>query len=58
MPQATQTRPGAAAIAAGKVPDSLWDEDRPYWQRETVWARTGFGALREDMRAALAEDRR
>lgn len=48
----------AAAIAAGKVPDSLWDEDRPYWQRETVWARTGFGALRRDMRGALAEDGR
>ncbi len=47
----------AAAIAADKVPDSVWDGDRPYWQRETVWARTGFGALRRDMRAALAEDR-
>ena len=46
------------AIAAGKAPESLWDGDRPYWQRDTVWARTGFGALRRDMRRALAEDRR
>jgi hypothetical protein len=48
----------ARSIAAGKVPDSLWDGDRPYWQRETVWARTGFGALQRDLRRALAEDRR
>ena len=48
----------AKAIAADKVPDSLWDGDRPYWQRETVWARTGIGALRRDMRGALAEDGR
>jgi hypothetical protein len=48
----------ARSIAAGKVPDSLWDGDRPYWQRESVWARTGFGALQRDLRRALAEDRR
>jgi hypothetical protein len=48
----------AKAIAAGKAPDSLWDGDRPYWQRESVWARTGFGALQRDLRRALAEDRR
>ncbi|MDA0169057.1 hypothetical protein OJ998_08165 [Solirubrobacter taibaiensis] len=48
----------ARAIAADKVPDSLWDGDRPYWQRETVWARTGIGTLRRDMRGALAEDGR
>ena len=27
-------------------------------QRDTVWARTGFGALQRDMRRALTEDRR
>ena len=48
----------AHAIRTGRAPDSVWDGDRPYWQRDTVWARTGFGALRRDMRAALAEDRR
>ena len=48
----------AKAIASDKVPDSLWDGDRPYWQRETVWARTGIGSLRRDMRGALAEDGR
>jgi hypothetical protein len=48
----------AQSVGADKVPDSLWDDDRPYWQRETVWARTGFGALRRDMRRALAEDGR
>jgi hypothetical protein len=48
----------ASAVAARKAPDSLWDDDRPYWQRETVWARTGFGSLRQDMRRALAEDGR
>jgi hypothetical protein len=48
----------ARAIANDTAPDSLWDGDRPYWQRDTVWARTGFGALQRDMRRALAEDRR
>lgn len=48
----------AHAIRSGRAPDSVWDGDRPYWQRDTVWARTGFGALRRDMRRALAEDRR
>ncbi|MBE2318628.1 hypothetical protein DVA67_021800 [Solirubrobacter sp. CPCC 204708] len=47
----------AADIAKGEVPESVWDGERPYWKRDTVWARTGFGALREDMRRALAEDR-
>jgi hypothetical protein len=47
----------ARAIEHGRAPESLWDGDRPYWQRDTVWARTGFGALRKDMRRALAEDR-
>lgn len=48
----------AHAIRTNRAPESVWDGDRPYWQRDTVWARTGFGALRRDMRAALAEDRR
>ncbi|MDA0182839.1 hypothetical protein OJ997_21180 [Solirubrobacter phytolaccae] len=48
----------AQAVAAGRAPESAWDGDRPYWQRDTVWARTGFGTLRRDMRRALAEDRR
>jgi hypothetical protein len=48
----------AKAIAAEEAPPALFDRDRPYWQRDTVWARTGFGALRRDMRRALLEDRR
>jgi len=48
----------AKAIEEGKLPPGVFDGDRPYWQRDTVWARTGFGALEHDMRRALVESRR
>jgi hypothetical protein len=35
----------AAAIGRGASPPVLQDRGRPYWDRDTVWARTGFGAV-------------
>jgi hypothetical protein len=35
----------ARAIAAGEAPVVLLDAGRPYFERDTVWARTGFGAI-------------
>lgn len=35
----------AKAIAAQRPPSALADGDQPYWQRDTLWARTGFGAI-------------
>lgn len=37
----------SSAIARDVAPASLLDGDRPYWQGDGVWARTGFGALDE-----------
>jgi len=39
----------AAAVADGAAPSALLDRGRPYWERDTLWARTGFGALDEDL---------
>lgn len=35
----------AKAIAAGRAPQAVQDRGRDYFTRDTVWARTGFGAL-------------
>lgn len=35
----------AKALAGDLTPLSLGDRDRPYWEQDTVWARTGFGAI-------------
>jgi hypothetical protein len=35
----------AKAISAGEAPAALLDGGRPYFERDTVWARTGFGAI-------------
>lgn len=37
----------SSAISRDVAPASLLDGDRPYWERDGVWARTGFGALDE-----------
>jgi len=39
----------AAAIADGRTPAVLQDRGRAYWDRDTVWARTGFGAIDDDV---------
>ncbi|MEV4422887.1 hypothetical protein AB0L40_23340 [Patulibacter sp. NPDC049589] len=39
----------ADEIAAGRGPTVLEDSGRPYWERDTVWARTGFGAIDDDL---------
>lgn len=35
----------AALVRRGAAPPVLLDGDEPYWDRDTVWSRTGFGAL-------------
>jgi hypothetical protein len=37
----------SSAIDRDVAPASLLDGDRPYWEGDGVWARTGFGALDE-----------
>jgi hypothetical protein len=39
----------AALLGDGKAPPVLQDRGRPYWDRDTVWARTGFGAIDDDV---------
>jgi hypothetical protein len=39
----------ARSVRRGIAPASLLDRGRPYWERDTLWARTGFGALDEDL---------
>jgi hypothetical protein len=39
----------AGAVREGLAPDGLLDRGRPYWERDTLWARTGFGALEDDL---------
>lgn len=38
---------GACAkdVERGRTPASLPDRGAPYWERDTLWARTGFGAI-------------
>ncbi len=48
----------AQAMRAGRSPESFHDRGKPYWERDTVWARTGFGAFDADVaRDVLAGDR-
>jgi hypothetical protein len=39
----------AKALRRDRKPDVLGDGGRPYYERDTVWARTGFGALDDDV---------
>lgn len=49
-------------VDRGREPDSLLLPGRsrpvPYWQRDDVWARTGYGALTDDLAAEAARDLR
>ncbi|PTL58685.1 hypothetical protein [Paraconexibacter algicola] len=48
----------ARDIAGRRAPSALLHDGRPYWERRSVWARTGFGALDPDVGRALAQDGR
>jgi hypothetical protein len=37
------------ALSTGIAPDALLDDGRPYLERDTVWSRTGYGALDDDL---------
>jgi hypothetical protein len=47
-----------ADLRAGRTPDALRDGDRPYFEGDGVWARTGYGAFDDDLvgRVARGED--
>lgn len=50
----------AEAIEQGRAPLALQDEGRAYFERDTLWARTGFGAIADDLaqRVLAGEARR
>ncbi|NYG55160.1 hypothetical protein [Nocardioides perillae] len=54
----------AATARAGRAPaplrrrTGLLRRDRPYWESDDVWGRTGLGALTDDLPAEVAADRR
>lgn len=50
----------AGAVAKGRVPAALEDRGRPYFERDTLWARTGLGAIDGDLpaRVLAGEQRR
>ncbi|CAB4922000.1 unannotated protein [freshwater metagenome] len=39
----------SAAVRSDGTPDALRDGDRPYFEGDTVWARTGYGAFADDL---------
>ncbi len=39
----------ARAVREGRTPETLRDGDRPYFEGDGVWARTGYGALADDL---------
>ena len=43
----------ARRVAKGRAPLALQDGGRPYFERDTLWARTGFGALDDDVAARV-----
>lgn len=47
-----------ADLRAGRTPDALRDGDRPYFEADTVWARTGYGALTGDLVARVSRGER
>jgi hypothetical protein len=50
----------AQAIEQDRAPLALQDDGRPYFGRDTLWARTGFGAIADDLpqRVLAGEARR
>ena len=45
------------AVKTKRAPEVLDDGGRPYLERDTVWARTAFGALVSDLPAEVVRDR-
>lgn len=43
----------AEAVASGRTPVALEDRGRPYFERDTLWARTGLGALDDELPARV-----
>jgi hypothetical protein len=39
----------STAVRGGEAPDALLDDGRPYFERDGVWARTGYGAFADDL---------
>lgn len=44
----------ASDLRAGRTPDALRDGGRPYFEADTVWARTGYGAFDDDLVGRVA----
>lgn len=47
----------ATALRAGSPPQSLRVGSRPYYERDDVWARTGFGSLVDDFASQVVASR-
>lgn len=45
------------ALGDGRMPDTLGDRGRPYFEGDTVWARTGFGAIDDELPAKVLSGR-
>jgi hypothetical protein len=45
------------ALRAGHMPDTLGDRGKPYFERDSVWARTGFGTIDHDVAARVLSGR-
>ncbi len=41
------------ALKAGRMPDTLGDRGKPYFERDSVWARTGFGTIDDELAARV-----
>lgn len=50
------TKDDASDIKAGRTPQWLYDGDKPYPDRDTVWARTLFGSIGTDLVEAVTAD--
>ena len=46
-----------ADVRGKRAPEVLDDGGRPYLERDTVWARTAFGALVSDLPTEVVRDR-
>jgi hypothetical protein len=56
-PKLPVCRACASDLKAKRAPEVLDDGGRPYLERDTVWARTAFGALVSDLVAEVVRDR-
>jgi hypothetical protein len=47
----------AEALREDRAPDALGDRGTPYYERDSVWARTGFGAIDDELAAKVLAGR-